>query len=83
LVQDALEKLMAERTTLVIAHRLSTIRKVDRIHVLQDGRIAETGSFNELAAREGGLFQHLLQLQFEDPEAWGGNGAAVRTGGGA
>ena len=49
LVQDALELLMANRTTLIIAHRLSTIRKVDRIHVLQEGRIAETGTFEELA----------------------------------
>ncbi len=67
LVQDVLEKLMANRTTLIIAHRLSTIRNVDRIHVLQDGKIAETGSYTELAAREGGLFQHLLKLQFDQP----------------
>ena len=67
LVQDALEKLMANRTTLIIAHRLSTIRNVDRIHVLQDGKIAETGSYDELAAKEGGLFQHLLRLQFDQP----------------
>jgi ABC-type multidrug transport system fused ATPase/permease subunit len=68
LVQDALEKLMAHRTTLIIAHRLSTIRSVDRIHVLQDGKIAESGSYNELAAKDGGLFQHLLRLQFDQPE---------------
>lgn len=66
LVQDALETLMENRTTLIIAHRLSTIRKVDRIHVLQEGRIAETGTFEELAALQGGLFANLLRLQFEE-----------------
>jgi ABC-type multidrug transport system fused ATPase/permease subunit len=68
LVQDALELLMNNRTTLIIAHRLSTIRKVDRIHVLQEGRIAETGTFEELAAKPGGLFANLLRLQFEESD---------------
>ena len=68
LVQDALELLMANRTTLIIAHRLSTIRKVDRIHVLQEGRIAETGTFEELANLQGGLFANLLRLQFEESD---------------
>jgi ABC-type multidrug transport system fused ATPase/permease subunit len=68
LVQDALELLMNNRTTLIIAHRLSTIRKVDRIHVLQEGRIAETGTFEELAAKPAGLFANLLRLQFEESD---------------
>ncbi len=65
LVQDALEKLMENRTTLVIAHRLSTIRKVDRILVIKDGRIAEAGTHGELSAVENGVYQNLLKLQRE------------------
>jgi subfamily B ATP-binding cassette protein MsbA len=53
LVQDALEKLMATRTTIVIAHRLSTIRKADRIVVLVNGAIAEEGRHDELLRRNG------------------------------
>ncbi len=67
-VQDALEVLMSNRTTLIIAHRLSTIRHVDRIHVLTEGRIAETGSFEELAVNPGGIFANLLRLQFQESE---------------
>jgi ATP-binding cassette subfamily B protein len=63
-VQDALETLMRNRTTLIIAHRLSTIRHVDTIFVLQDGHIIESGSYSELEKREGGAFHQLLQLQF-------------------
>jgi ATP-binding cassette subfamily B protein len=64
LVQDALETLMKNRTTLIIAHRLSTIRYVDTIFVLQDGNIVESGSYDELECKEGGAFRQLLQLQF-------------------
>ena len=63
LVQDALEQLMAERTTLVIAHRLSTVRAADRIVVMEDGRIVEQGSHDVLLAG-GGLYARLASLQF-------------------
>ena len=65
LVQDALEKLMENRTTIVIAHRLSTIRKVDRILVIKDGRIAESGSHLELSSLDNGIYRNLLKLQWE------------------
>lgn len=62
LVQEGLEELMAERTTLIIAHRLSTISAVDRIITLRDGRIDEIGSPDELAGT-GGIYAELLALQ--------------------
>jgi ABC-type multidrug transport system fused ATPase/permease subunit len=65
LVQEALEKLMENRTTVVIAHRLSTIRKVDRILVIKEGSIAETGSHQELSGVENGIYNNLLKLQME------------------
>lgn len=64
LVQDALEKLMAERTSIVIAHRLSTILKADQILVIQAGKIVERGTNEELLAN-GGMYKKLYDLQFE------------------
>jgi subfamily B ATP-binding cassette protein MsbA len=61
-VQKALENLMRNRTTLVIAHRLSTIRKADRIIVMQQGRIVEQGSHEQLLARKG-LYETLHSMQ--------------------
>jgi len=66
-VQDALDGLMHGRTTLVIAHRLSTIEHADRIVVLQDGRVAETGSHAQLLAANG-VYAHLYHLQFSKSE---------------
>ncbi len=63
LIQDALARLMAGRTSLVIAHRLSTIRGADRILVLHGGRVAEEGAHDELL-RRGGLYSKLHRLQF-------------------
>jgi len=63
LVQQALERLMQNRTTFVIAHRLSTIMHADRILVLNQGRITETGTHAELLAK-GGLYQRLYEMQF-------------------
>jgi ABC-type multidrug transport system fused ATPase/permease subunit len=64
LVQDALEKLMKGRTSLVIAHRLSTIRQADKIIVLDKGRVVEEGSHNELVMLPEGLYKSLSELQF-------------------
>lgn len=68
LVQDALDRLMAERTTIVIAHRLATVRAADRIVVMNDGKIVEEGTHSTLSAR-GGLYARLARLQFEDRAA--------------
>jgi ABC transporter fused permease/ATP-binding protein len=65
LVQEALDKLMVGRTSIVIAHRLSTIRKADRILVLDKGSISENGRHEELLAKENGLYKSLLELQME------------------
>ena len=65
LVQDALEHLMPDRTTLVIAHRLSTIEHADQVLVLDQGRIVERGTHRELLAA-GGLYAHLHRMQFRD-----------------
>jgi ABC-type multidrug transport system fused ATPase/permease subunit len=64
LVQDALEKLMADRTSIVIAHRLSTIRKADQIMVLDGGKIIEKGTHEELINLENGIYRNLSMLQF-------------------
>ena len=68
LVQEALDELMQNRTTLIIAHRLATIRKVDQIYVIRDGMIAEQGTHDELAALDEGLYANLVKLQFETSE---------------
>jgi len=65
LVQQALQNLMQGRTTIVIAHRLSTVRRADRIIVLSDGRIKESGTHEDLVIRRG-LYWKLYNLQFQD-----------------
>ncbi len=65
LVQEALEELMKNRTSIIIAHRLSTIREADKIIVLEKGKVKESGTHEELVAQEGGLYRYLSSLQFE------------------
>jgi ATP-binding cassette subfamily B protein len=66
-VQEALARLMKGRTTLVIAHRLSTVAGADRIHVMNAGRVVQSGRHGELLAR-GGLYADLYALQFRDTD---------------
>lgn len=63
LVQEALEKLMVGRTSIIIAHRLSTIKNVDTIYVIENGKISETGSYNNLVSKDSGIFKRLVELQ--------------------
>ncbi len=65
LVQEALEGLMRHRTSIIIAHRLATIRECNRIYVLQDGAVAESGTHDELLRNDDGLYRRLSQMQFD------------------
>jgi ATP-binding cassette subfamily B protein len=65
LVQQALERLMRDRTTLVIAHRLATVRAAKRIIVMDEGRIVESGAHADLIAHDG-LYARLASLQFSE-----------------
>ena len=65
LVQDALDRLMENRTSIIIAHRLSTIRNADKILVLSEGEIKEEGTHEELLAMKDGIYHHLTELQME------------------
>jgi subfamily B ATP-binding cassette protein MsbA len=83
LVQEALERLMTNRTTLVVAHRLSTVRRADKIVVLVRGRIVESGTHDHLLAR-GTEYRKLYELQFRDldvPEPSGPPPGATRPAG--
>jgi len=62
MIQEALERLLVGRTTIIIAHRLSTIRNVDRILVLNRGRLIESGSHDQLMALDG-VYASLYRLQ--------------------
>ncbi|MCO4294400.1 ABC transporter transmembrane domain-containing protein [Solitalea sp. MAHUQ-68] len=65
LVQEALEELMKNRTSIIIAHRLSTIREADKIVVLEKGKVIEQGTHNELILKDNGLYRYLSELQLE------------------
>jgi len=73
LIQKALRRLLANRTSIVIAHRLSTIKGVDRIVVMHKGRIREIGTHKELL-RNQGIYYKLYQLQYKDQEVLANNG---------
>jgi ABC-type multidrug transport system fused ATPase/permease subunit len=65
LVQEALDELLKGRTSIIIAHRLSTIKNVDRIYVLDEGKIIEKGTHDELSGKENGAYRNLAKLQFD------------------
>ncbi|CAN5653776.1 ABC transporter ATP-binding protein [soil metagenome] len=65
MIQEALERLIENRTVFAIAHRLSTLRNADRLVVIDDGRIAEMGTHEELLAKEDGIFRKLVEMQTE------------------
>ena len=68
LVQEAIERMMKNRTTFVIAHRLSTIRNATRILVIDRGKIIQTGTHQELMLKENGLYKKLYEMQFRDSD---------------
>jgi ATP-binding cassette subfamily B protein len=68
LIQTALETLMRDRTSVIIAHRLATVRHVDRILVIAEGRVVESGTHPELLAIPNGVYRRLAALQFRDAE---------------
>ena len=66
-IQRSLERVSVGRTTIVIAHRLSTVRGAHRIHVLDEGRVVEAGTHDELVRREDGLYRALWRVQTGEP----------------
>jgi ATP-binding cassette subfamily B protein len=65
LIQDALKVLMQGKTVIVIAHRLSTIRQMDRIVVMENGKIVEEGNHDELLKLEGGMYKKFWNIQVD------------------
>jgi subfamily B ATP-binding cassette protein MsbA len=69
LIQDATDKITRDRTSIVIAHRLATVQKADQIVVMDEGRIVEKGTHNELLKKENGYYRNLYEVQFLKAEA--------------
>ena len=69
LIQQALAELLKNRTALIIAHRLATVRKADRIYVIDEGRVQESGTHDELMARPAGMYRRLAEMQFHAAES--------------
>ena len=65
LIQEALDRLVANRTTIAIAHRLSTLRRANRLVILENGKLIEQGTHQELAKKEGGVYAKLVRMQSE------------------
>ncbi len=82
LIQEALDRLVANRTTIAIAHRLSTLRKADRLIILDSGELVEQGTHEELESKEGGLYSRLLNMQRETQSVIGIAGADDGPSGG-
>ena len=80
-IQEAIEPIIKERTSILIAHRLSTILAADRIYVLKDGRIVEQGNHKELVAL-GGVYTELYETQFKAVQSGGGDAGGGDAGGG-
>jgi len=78
-VRDALERMVAGRTSLVIAHRLSTIQRADRIFVMHKGQLRESGTHQELLALRDGIYRKLYELQYKDQEIYGKPQVSDRT----
>jgi len=68
LVQEAIERMMKNRTTFVIAHRLSTIRNASMIFVIEKGKIVQSGTHQQLMIKEDGLYKKLYEMQFRDSD---------------
>ena len=64
-IQEALERLIAGRTVFAIAHRLSTLRRASRLFVVEDGRLAESGTHRELLAKPEGIYRRLYEMQLQ------------------
>jgi ABC-type multidrug transport system fused ATPase/permease subunit len=64
LIQDAIERLVKERTSIIIAHRLSTVKSAGRIIVLDDGKIKEIGTHEELLGNSASIYRRLYEMQF-------------------
>ena len=67
-VQEALDNLVKGRTVITIAHRLSTIQKADRIIMIDNGQVVESGTYDELAEKENGKFRKMIEKQLEAQE---------------